>query len=180
MKKFIKNIWAKHKLMLALIFVLSACIITLYRMVMYTYITVRFKEARPFHHHAPVFYKGHKVGKIVGVRHSKDYQHTLVKLVLYPHDLNLPENMTAKLKIIKHRKRACGLFFYGQEKSTRRCSLNHFWQKVAKHDFPPWPVMIDIIAPEIHPGINAFLCEHRLHAMHVIDHRFLPSALAAA
>lgn len=101
MKKFIKNIWAKHKLMLALIFVLSACIITLYRMVMYTYITVRFKEARPFHHHAPVFYKGHKVGKIVGVRHSKDYQHTLVKLVLYPHDLNLPENMTAKLKIIK-------------------------------------------------------------------------------
>ena len=101
MKNFIKNIWTKHKLLLALLIVLITCIVTFYRMVMYTYITVKFKEARPFHHHAPVFYKGHKVGKIVKVRHSKDYQHTLVRLVLYPHDLNLPENITAKLKIIK-------------------------------------------------------------------------------
>lgn len=101
MKNFIKNLWTKHKLLLALLIALAAGIITLYRMVMYTYITVKLKDARPFHHHAPVFYKGHKVGKIAGVRHSKDYQYTLVKLVLYPHDLNLPENMEAKLKIIK-------------------------------------------------------------------------------
>ena len=101
MKKFIRNIWAKHKLMLALVIILITCIVILYKMVMYTYITVRFKEARPFHHHAPVYYKGHKIGKIIHVRHSKDYQYTLAKLVIYPHDLNLPENISAKLKIIK-------------------------------------------------------------------------------
>ena len=87
--------------MLALVIILITCIVILYKMVMYTYITVRFKEARPFHHHAPVYYKGHKIGKIIHVRHSKDYQYTLAKLVIYPHDLNLPENISAKLKIIK-------------------------------------------------------------------------------
>lgn len=101
MKKFIRNIWAKHKLILALVIILITCLVIFYKMVMYTYITVRFKEARPFHHHAPVYYKGHKIGKIIHVRHSKDYQYTLAKLVIYPHDLNLPENISAKLKIIK-------------------------------------------------------------------------------
>lgn len=70
----------------------------IYKLTTYTYITAKFKELRPIHEKLPVYYKGLVVGKAREQKHSEDFQHTLVNLVLYPKKLLLPDNTTVMLK----------------------------------------------------------------------------------
>lgn len=63
-----------------------------------TYVTAEFKNLRPFHNRAPVYYNGFKIGNVVGVRPNKTYTSTIVKMRLYPCDLHLPVNVSANLK----------------------------------------------------------------------------------
>ena len=70
----------------------------LYKQSTYTHINVKFQELRPFHHKLPVYYKGIIIGKAKERKHSEDFTHTIVKVVLYPKNLMLPENSTVLLK----------------------------------------------------------------------------------
>lgn len=70
----------------------------IYRAINYTHITVKFAELRPFHSKLPVYYKGIVIGKATERRHTDDFQHTLVNVVLYPKKLMLPVNTTVLLK----------------------------------------------------------------------------------
>ena len=74
----------------------------IYKLTTYTYVTAKFQELRPIHEKLPVYYKGLIVGKAREHRHSSDYNHTLISLVLYPKNLMLPENTTVLLKKEKH------------------------------------------------------------------------------
>ena len=74
----------------------------IYKLTTYTYVTAKFKELRPIHEKLPVYYKGLVVGKAREQRHSDDFNHTLIRLVLYPKNLLLPENTTVMLKKEKH------------------------------------------------------------------------------
>ena len=74
----------------------------IYKLTTYTYVTAKFKELRPIHEKLPVYYKGLVVGKAREQRHSEDYNHTLIHLVLYPKNLLLPDNTTVILKKEKH------------------------------------------------------------------------------
>lgn len=69
-----------------------------YKQSTYTHINVKFQELRPFHQKLPVYYKGIVIGKATERRHSDDFTHTIVKVVLYPPNLMLPENSTILLK----------------------------------------------------------------------------------
>lgn len=63
-----------------------------------TYVTAEFKNLRPFHDRAPVYYNGFKIGSVVKVRPNKTYTSTIVTMKLHPHDLHLPINVSANLK----------------------------------------------------------------------------------
>ncbi|MBQ9688068.1 hypothetical protein IJV79_00370 [bacterium] len=76
----------------------------IYKAVNYTYVTVKFKELRPFHHSLPVYYKGLVIGKATERKHTDDYMHTLIRLTLYPKNLLLPINTTVLLKKEKRGK----------------------------------------------------------------------------
>ena len=75
----------------------------IYKLTTYTYVTAKFKELRPIHEKLPVYYKGLVVGKAREQRHSEDYNHTLIHLVLYPKNLLLPDNTTVMQKKEKHQ-----------------------------------------------------------------------------
>lgn len=68
-----------------------------------TYVTAEFKNLRPFHDKAPIYYNGFKIGKVIKVRPNKDYTSTIVTMELHPQDLRLPVNMAAHLKKEKNR-----------------------------------------------------------------------------
>lgn len=70
----------------------------IYKLTTYTYITVKFKELRPFHAKLPVYYKGLVIGKATDRSHSDDYLYTKVKVVLFPKNLMLPVNTKILLK----------------------------------------------------------------------------------
>ncbi len=70
----------------------------IYKLTTYTYITAKFKELRPIHNPLPVYYKGIIIGKAKEKKHSDSFEHTLIKLVLYPKNLLLPVNTTVMLK----------------------------------------------------------------------------------
>lgn len=63
-----------------------------------TYITAEFKNLRPFHEHAPIYYNGFKIGRVVKTRPNKEYTSTIITMELHPHDLKLPTNIIANLK----------------------------------------------------------------------------------
>lgn len=63
-----------------------------------SHVRVKFANLRPFHCIVPVYFKGIKVGKVLSRTHSKDYNHTILTLVIYPHDLKLQEGTVAYLK----------------------------------------------------------------------------------
>lgn len=77
----------------------------LYQKLTYTYVTVQFKELRPIQERIPVYYKGIVIGKAVDKKHSQDYNHTLLKVVLYPRHLQLPSNSEFYLKQIVQDKK---------------------------------------------------------------------------
>lgn len=66
------------------------------------YITAKFREMRPLPHHIQVLYKGLKIGNVVSIRHSDDFESTLIKLRL-PKKIKLPSNVAAHLMIEKRR-----------------------------------------------------------------------------
>ncbi len=92
----------------------------IYKLTTYTYVTAKFKELRPIHEKLPVYYKGLVVGKAREQRHSDDYNHTLIHLVLYPKNLLLPDNTTVMLKKEKHhdKERDFLELVYPKEPST--------------------------------------------------------------
>ena len=92
----------------------------IYKLTTYTYVTAKFKELRPIHEKLPVYYKGLVVGKAREQRHSEDYNHTLIHLVLYPKNLLLPDNTTVMLKKEKHhdKERDFLELIYPKEPST--------------------------------------------------------------
>ena len=69
-----------------------------------TYVTAEFKNLRPFHDRAPIYYNGFKIGKVVKVRPNDDYTSTILTLELHPNKLRLPINIVANLKKEKDRK----------------------------------------------------------------------------
>lgn len=87
------------------IFIFLLLAIFVYKQLTYTHMIIRFKELRPIHSVIPVYYKGLVIGKVIGQKHSKDYQHTLMKVVLYPKDLHLPSNTEVYLKKEKKNKK---------------------------------------------------------------------------
>ena len=68
-----------------------------------TYVTAEFKNLRPFHDRAPIYYNGFKIGRVVKVRPNRTYTSTIVTLELHPHDLKLPVNMSANVKKERNR-----------------------------------------------------------------------------
>lgn len=72
--------------------------ILIHKITAHTNIVVKFKELRPTNEKLFVYYKGVKIGEAREKKQSDDFTYTLVKVVLYPKKLKLPENMTVVLK----------------------------------------------------------------------------------
>ena len=62
------------------------------------YITAKFIESGPLYRGMPVCYKGCKIGYTQKVALSEDYKYTSVKIVLYPKNPKLPEDVVAMVK----------------------------------------------------------------------------------
>ncbi len=62
------------------------------------HVVVKFDNLEPFDKQVPVYYKGFKVGKSVKIYPDKNYLNTYLKLKLAPADVQLPDNITAKLQ----------------------------------------------------------------------------------
>lgn len=97
----------KHKkYLLAILLILTAALaFYVYKLFSYTYLNIKFVELRPLHAHMPVYYKGLIVGRTIHMKHCDRYKATLIKVVLYPQNLMLPENTTAMLKKEKREKK---------------------------------------------------------------------------
>lgn len=68
-----------------------------------TYVSAEFKNLRPFHDKAPIYYNGFKIGRVVSVHPNKTYTSTIVMMELHPHDIRLPINISASLKKERNR-----------------------------------------------------------------------------
>lgn len=90
----------KSLTILALLFTIG---ITYYFYRTSTFVTAEFKNVRPFHDRAPIYYNGFKIGKVVRVHPNKDYTRTVVTMRLFPHDMKLPINVSAILKKERNR-----------------------------------------------------------------------------
>ena len=88
---------------LILLVLLASIGITYYFYKTNTYVTAEFKNLRPFHDRAPIYYNGFRIGKVVKVRPNKTYTSTIVTMRLHPHDLKLPVNISVNLKKEKNR-----------------------------------------------------------------------------
>lgn len=83
------------------IFILAALFLGgfyIYKLTTYTYISAKFSQLRPIHEKLPVYYKGLKIGRAREHKHSADFNHTFINIVLYPKKLMLPDNTTVLLK----------------------------------------------------------------------------------
>jgi ABC-type transporter Mla subunit MlaD len=83
------------------ILILLALIISIFliiRALSFTYITAKFEHLRPIYGALDVYYKGIIIGKARELKHSDNYNHTLMKIVLFPKNLHLPSNTTILLK----------------------------------------------------------------------------------
>lgn len=69
-----------------------------------TFVTAEFKNLRPFHDRAPIYYNGFSIGRVIRVRPNEDYTSTIVTLWLHPHDLLLPTNVEVHLKKERNRR----------------------------------------------------------------------------
>lgn len=89
MKKFVPIL-----ILIPIIFVIHF----LYREVNSFYITVSFKDLRPFHGNIPVYYKGIKIGKAKDIRHSNDYENSLLRIQIFGKKHKIPDNAKVYLK----------------------------------------------------------------------------------
>lgn len=95
----------KKYIILLFILILLSIVAAIYKHFAYTHVTVQFKELRPLESKIPVYYKGIIIGKAMEKKHTNDYQHTLIKVVLYPRNLHLPLNTEVELRqIVKNKK----------------------------------------------------------------------------
>lgn len=69
-----------------------------YRYLSYTRIVAEFDEAEPLPPKMSVFYKGFNIGKVTKVKPIDDYTKTEVHILFFPADLQLPKNVTARVK----------------------------------------------------------------------------------
>ena len=104
MKKLLSSVYENKILLTAIsLVVFLFSVLFMYKLLNETRVYVEFEKLRPFHEKAPVYFRGFKIGKVVKVQPSNDYQNTLMTIVLYPNDLKLPVNTTAHLKVHKTR-----------------------------------------------------------------------------
>lgn len=95
----------KIKILISLFSILILLLIYhLYEFFFGYYIIAKFTESGPLYVNTPVYYKGYKIGKIEKVRLSQDYKYTLVKMLLYPKNPKLPDDIVAKAKKPNDRK----------------------------------------------------------------------------
>jgi len=103
MKSFISDSVKNHPIASAFAALVLICtIFWTIRLATNTKVIVKFKDLRPFHEKAPVYYKGFKVGHVIKIAPSGDYQNTIVTILIHP-KMKLPANTTAKLKVHKTR-----------------------------------------------------------------------------
>lgn len=69
-----------------------------YRYLSYTRIVAEFDDAEPLPPRLSVFYKGFNIGKVTKVKPVDDYTKTEVHILFFPADLQLPKNVTARVK----------------------------------------------------------------------------------
>lgn len=100
------EIFYKHTLiiLIPLFFILSMVLI-IWRINMQSkfYLTAKFADSGPLYKNMSVYYKGYKIGYIEGIRISKDYQYTLVKIVFYPKCPMFYKNLVAKAKKLEEK-----------------------------------------------------------------------------
>ncbi len=97
----------KKYLIITVLLILVCCGFYIYKLTTYTYISAKFAELRPIHQKLPVYYKGIKIGKAREHIHSKDFNHTLINIVLYPKNLMIPSNSEVLLKKEKNKDKYC-------------------------------------------------------------------------
>lgn len=67
------------------------------------YITAKFKESGPLYKNMPVYYKGYKIGKIEDIRINCDYKYSFAKILFYPKNPKLSDNLVAKAKKLEEK-----------------------------------------------------------------------------
>lgn len=67
-------------------------------------ITARFAKSGPLFINMPVYYKGYKIGHIKKIEPSEDYKYTFAKIVLYPKNPKLSEDIIARGKKLNMRE----------------------------------------------------------------------------
>lgn len=95
----------KHAILVLLIFILVLLFIFwLYDVKFRYYLIAKFTKSGPLYANMPVYYKGYKIGKVKKIEPSRDYKYVFVKLVLYPEDPKLSEDIIAKAKRLDTRE----------------------------------------------------------------------------
>lgn len=89
MKKFITIL-----ILIPIIFVIHF----LYREINSFYITASFRDLRPFYGNIPVYYKGIKIGRAKDIRHSNDYENSLLRIQIFGKNHKIPDNAKIYLK----------------------------------------------------------------------------------
>lgn len=64
-------------------------------------IVAKFDDLEPLEKQMNVYYKGFKVGRTTKIFPDKEYKNTYIKLKLHPRNINLPDNIIAKIKKTK-------------------------------------------------------------------------------
>ena len=95
----------KKYIFIILILISAGLIFYIYKLSTYTYINAKFPELRPMEENIPIYYKGIIIGRAKERKHSSDLHHTIIRLLLYPKNLLLPENTTVLLKKEKKNKK---------------------------------------------------------------------------
>lgn len=94
----------KYILACLILIIILATFFGLYERFFAYHITVKFSESGPLYINMPVYYKGYKIGRAKEIKPDKDYKYTFVKIVLYPQNPKLPENIIAKAKKLGIKK----------------------------------------------------------------------------
>lgn len=84
--------------LIALTIVVGIISLMLYNKLAFLNLVVKFDDLEPFEKQMNVYYKGFKIGKTTQIYPDKDYQNTYLRLKIHPHDIKLPNNITARIK----------------------------------------------------------------------------------
>lgn len=96
-----KIFFSKHRIiiiMLTFLILIIMSALQMYNAFFRYHITAKFVTSSPLNKYTPVYYRGCRIGEIEKVSLSNDYQHTTVKIMLYPRNPKLPANITARIK----------------------------------------------------------------------------------